>query len=51
MFEAIKSADKTYVDFPMTRHYFEPEFGAKDAPDVDKVMDVMTPWIQERFGA
>jgi pimeloyl-ACP methyl ester carboxylesterase len=51
MFEAMRSADKTYVDFPEARHYFEPDFGARDAPDVDKVMDVMTPWILERFGA
>jgi pimeloyl-ACP methyl ester carboxylesterase len=51
MFEAIKSKDKTFVDFPNARHYFEPEFGAKDAPDVDKVMDVIVPWVLERFGA
>jgi pimeloyl-ACP methyl ester carboxylesterase len=50
MFDAIKSKDKTYVDFPNARHYFEPEFGAKDAPDVDKVMDVIVPWVLERFG-
>jgi pimeloyl-ACP methyl ester carboxylesterase len=50
MFEAIKSKDKTYVDFPNARHYFEPAFGEKNAPDVDKVMDVIVPWILERFG-
>jgi pimeloyl-ACP methyl ester carboxylesterase len=51
MFEAIASTDKTYVDFPNARHYFEPEFGAKEAPDVNKAMDVILPWLLERFGA
>lgn len=50
MFEAIAAKDKTFVDFPNARHYFEPGFGAKDAPDVDKVMDVLVPWVLERFG-
>jgi pimeloyl-ACP methyl ester carboxylesterase len=51
MFNAIAAKDKTYVDFPHARHYFEPEFGAREAPDVEKVMDVVVPWILERFGA
>jgi predicted dienelactone hydrolase len=51
MFNAIAAKDKTYVDFPHARHYFEPEFGAREAPDVEKVMDVVTPWILDRFGA
>jgi len=51
MFQAIAAKDKTYVDFPNARHYFEPEFGQRDAPDVEKVMDVVVPWILERFGA
>ena len=50
MFQAIAARDKTYVDFPDARHYFEPEFGRRDAPDVEKVMDVVAPWILERFG-
>ena len=50
MFEAMASPDKTFVDFPQARHYFEPEFGATQAPDVEKVMDVIVPWILERFG-
>ena len=50
MFQAIAAKDKTYVDFPNARHYFEPEFGAREAPDVEKVMDVVVPWVLERFG-
>jgi len=50
MFNAIAAKDKTYVDFPHARHYFEPEFGAREAPDVERVMDVVVPWIVERFG-
>ena len=50
MFQAIAAKDKTYVDFPHARHYFEPEFGAREAPDVEKVMDVVVPWVLERFG-
>jgi hypothetical protein len=51
MFNAIAARDKTYVDFPNARHYFEPPFGQREAPDVEKVMDVVVPWILERFGA
>lgn len=51
MFNAIAAKDKTYVDFPEARHYFEPEFGAREAPDVEKLMDVVVPWILDRFGA
>ena len=51
MFQAIAAKDKTFVDFPQARHYFEPEFGQREAPDVEKVMDVVVPWILERFGA
>lgn len=51
MFNAIAAKDKTYVDFPNARHYFEPEFGAQSAPDVEKVMDAVVPWILERFGS
>ena len=50
MFNAIAAKDKTFVDFPKARHYFEPEYGAKSAPDVERVMDVVVPWILERFG-
>lgn len=51
MFAAIASSDKTYHSFDHARPSFEPEFGAREAPDVEKVMDVISPWILERFGA
>jgi len=50
IFEAVASKDKTYLDFPLARHYFEPDFGQKDAPDVESLMDRVVPWIKERFG-
>src|SRR5262249_58127450 len=45
MFEVIAAKDKTYVDFPNARHYFEPPFGQREAPDVEKLMDIVVPWI------
>lgn len=51
MFAAMASKDKTYVNFNDARHYFEPPFGEKDAPDVERLMDVVVPWVLERFGA
>jgi len=50
MFAAVAAADKTFVEFPDAQHYFNPPFGAKAAPDVEKVMDAVVPWILERFG-
>lgn len=32
-------------------HYFEPEFGADRAPDVDRLMADLVPWVLERFGS
>ncbi|RMH39373.1 MAG: hypothetical protein D6689_16790 [Deltaproteobacteria bacterium] len=44
--------DQTVLRFPGARHYFEPaEPGARDAPDVDALMDAVVPWIRERFSA
>ncbi len=50
MFEAVAARDKTFIEFPGAQHYFNPPFGRKDAPDVEKVMDAVVPWILERFG-
>ena len=47
--EAIVAEDRTIVELD-ARHYFEPPFGEQTAPDVDKLMDRVVPWIQERFG-
>jgi hypothetical protein len=51
MFAAVAAPDKTFVEFPNAQHYFNPPFGQRDAPDVEKVMDAVIPWILERFGA
>lgn len=49
MAEAIAAKDKTVVTIDGARHYFEPDFGEKEAPHVEKLMDVVVPWIEERF--
>jgi alpha-beta hydrolase superfamily lysophospholipase len=48
-FELAAARDKKLVRIEGARHYFEPEPGEKAAPDVERVMDVLVPWIQERF--
>jgi hypothetical protein len=45
---AMASPDKRAVTLD-ARHYFEPELGEKDAPDVHRLMDVVVPWIDERL--
>lgn len=50
MFAAVAAKDKTFIEFPDAQHYFNPPFGQKEAPDIDKVMDAVVPWILERFG-
>ena len=50
MFAAVAAPDKTFVEFPDAQHYFNPPFGQTAAPDVEKVMDAVVPWILERFG-
>lgn len=49
IFEAVASEDKTFHELPDARHYFEPEFGQKEAPAVEQLMDLVVPWIQQRF--
>ncbi|HEY8080370.1 MAG TPA: hypothetical protein VIF62_39845 [Labilithrix sp.] len=48
-FEASASKDKKLVTIEGARHYFEPDPGEKHAPDVDRAMDAVVPWIEERF--
>jgi pimeloyl-ACP methyl ester carboxylesterase len=48
IFEAVAARDKTFVEFEHARHYFEPDFGAREAPDVEALMNTLTAWIQER---
>jgi len=45
---AVTSRDSTLAGFD-AEHYFEPEYGAGTAPDVEKLMDAVTPWADERF--
>jgi hypothetical protein len=47
--EAIAAKDKTVVTIDGARHYFEPEPGERESPHVDHLMDVVVPWITERF--
>ena len=49
IFEAVASPDKTFVEIEEARHYFEPDFGEKEAPLVERLMDVVLAWIRERF--
>jgi pimeloyl-ACP methyl ester carboxylesterase len=47
--DAIAAKDKHVTTIDGARHYFEPDFGEKEAPHVEKLMDVVVPWIEERF--
>ena len=49
IFEAVAAEDRTFLEFPDARHYFEPQFGAAEAPDVKALMDRLVPWLQERL--
>jgi len=49
VFEACAAADKRLVRIEGARHYFEPDFGQKEAPDVERLMDVVVPWLRERL--
>ena len=48
--DAVVAEDRTILELD-ARHYFEPDFGQREAPDVEKLMDILVPWIQERFTA
>lgn len=50
IFQAVGAEDRTFLSFPHARHYFEPEFGASEAPDVEALMDQVIPWLAARFG-
>ena len=47
---AITSEDRTCMTLEGAGHYFEPPFGATEAPHVEALMDVVVRWIQERLG-
>jgi dienelactone hydrolase len=46
---ASPAADKQVVTLDGARHYFEPEPGEQGTPHVDAAMDVVVPWIRDRF--
>ena len=46
---AIAAHDKRLEVIADARHYFEPEPGQDRAPHVEAAMDVLVPWIEERF--
>ena len=50
IFEAVGAGDRCFIDFPNARHYFEPDLGATEAPDVEALMDRLVPWVLERMG-
>lgn len=45
---AMAAPDRRVETIAGARHYFEPELGGKTAPDVDRCMDLVVPWIEER---
>lgn len=49
IFDALGSADKTYLDFPDQLHYFEPDEGEADNAGAQAQMDQLVPWLQERL--
>ena len=51
IFAAVAAEDRTYQTFATARHYFEPDFGSRETPEIEALMDLVVPWIQERFAA
>ncbi|MFZ5722127.1 MAG: alpha/beta hydrolase family protein [Pseudomonadota bacterium] len=49
MWNAVAAPDRTFWQFD-GEHYFEPPFGSPAAPDVDRLMGQVVPWVMERFG-
>lgn len=46
---AMIASDRRVERIDGARHYFEPELGEREAPHVEALMDVVVPWIEERF--
>jgi hypothetical protein len=49
IFAAVAAPDRTFVELPEARHYFEPDFGEAKAPEIERLMDSVIGWIRERF--
>jgi hypothetical protein len=48
IYEASGARDKNLVTIEGARHYFEPEPGERNG-HVDRLMDVVVPWIEEHL--
>ena len=49
IFAAVAAPDRTFVEQPDARHYFEPDFGEAAAPEIERLMDTVIAWTRERF--
>lgn len=49
MWDSLQGDHNTFLEID-AEHYFEPEFGAPTAPDVDRLMAQVVPWVQQRCG-
>ena len=49
-FDRAAATDKTFHEQRDARHYFEPDLGATEAPQREKLMDRIVDWTKERFG-
>lgn len=49
LWNSVQVTDRTQHDID-ARHYFEADPGQSGAPDVDRLMAVVIPWVLERFG-
>jgi pimeloyl-ACP methyl ester carboxylesterase len=49
VFDACAASDKRLERIEGARHYFEPDFGERGTPDVDRLMDVVVAWLRERM--
>jgi len=48
-FDACPARDKQLVRIEGARHYFEADLGEPRSPDVERLMDVVVPWLRERL--
>lgn len=49
LFEASAAADKTFIEIEGARHYFEPDFGAKETPHRAALGEALLGWLRDRF--
>ena len=49
MWDSLRGEHNTFLEID-AEHYFEPEFGADTAPDVERLMSQVVPWVMERLG-